>query len=82
MMRFLKTFDWYIIKKFLTTFVVTLSLFIIIIIVFDISEKLDDFLQKEAPMSEIIFKYYFNYVPFFLNLFSPVFIFISVIFFT
>ena len=82
MMRFLKTFDWYIIKKFLTTFVVTLSLFIIIIIVFDISEKLDDFLQKQAPISEIIFKYYFNYVPFFLNLFSPVFIFISVIFFT
>lgn len=78
----IKKFDWYIIRKFLSTFVVTLSLFIIIIIVFDVSEKLDDFLQKEAPVSEIIFKYYFNYVPFFLNLFSPVFIFISVIFFT
>lgn len=75
-------FDWYIIRKFLSTFVVTLSLFIVIIIVFDVSEKLDDFLQKEAPVSEIIFKYYLNYVPFFLNLFSPVFIFISVIFFT
>ncbi len=78
----IKKFDWYIIRKFLTTFVVTLSLFIIIIIVFDISEKLDDFLKKEAPVSEIFTKYYINYVPFFLNLFSPVFIFISVIFFT
>ncbi len=78
----IKKLDWYIIKKFLTTFVVTLSLFIIIIIVFDISEKLDDFLSKQAPLSDIIFKYYVNYVPFFLNLFSPVFIFISVIFFT
>ena len=81
-MSMIKKFDWYIIKKFLSTFVVTLSLFIIIIIVFDVSEKLDDFLKKEAPISEIIFKYYLNYVPFFLNLFSPVFIFISVIFFT
>lgn len=78
----IKKLDWYIIRKFLTTFVVTLSLFIVIIIVFDISEKLDDFLKKDAPIYDIIFKYYINYVPFFLNLFSPVFIFISVIFFT
>jgi lipopolysaccharide export system permease protein len=78
----IKKFDWYIMRKFITTFVVTLSLFIIIIIVFDVSEKLDDFLEKEAPVSQIFFKYYLNYVPFFLNLFSPVFIFIAVIFFT
>lgn len=78
----LKIFDRYIIRKFITTFAVTLGLFIIIIIVFDVSEKLDDFLQKQAPVSEIIFLYYLNYVPFFLNLFSPVFIFIAVIFFT
>lgn len=78
----LKIFDRYIIRKFITTFAVTLGLFIIIIIVFDVSEKLDDFLQKQAPISEIIFLYYLNYVPFFLNLFSPVFIFIAVIFFT
>ncbi|HEY1047497.1 MAG TPA: LptF/LptG family permease [Bacteroidia bacterium] len=78
----LKIFDRYIIRKFVTTFAVTLGLFIIIIIVFDVSEKLDDFLQKQAPISEIIFLYYLNYVPFFLNLFSPVFIFIAVIFFT
>lgn len=78
----IKKFDWYIIRRFITTFAVTLSLFIIIIIIFDISEKLDDFLKKQAPLKEIIFNYYLNYVPFFLNLFSPVFIFISVIFFT
>jgi lipopolysaccharide export system permease protein len=78
----LKKFDLYIIRKFLTTFVVTLSLFILIIIVFDVSEKLDDFLKKSAPLDKIIFQYYLNYIPFFLNLFSPVFIFIAVIFFT
>lgn len=78
----LKKFDWYIIKKFLTTFVVTLGLFIIIIIVFDISEKLDDFIKKNAPIEKIIFDYYLNFIPFFLNLFSPIFIFITVIFFT
>lgn len=78
----MKKFDIYIIKKFFTTFVVTLSLFIFIIIIFDVSEKLDDFLKKSAPLNKIIFDYYFNYIPFFLNLFSPIFIFISVIFFT
>ncbi len=78
----LKLFDRYIIRKFLTTFVTTLSLFVIIIIVFDISEKLEDFIGKKAPLKAIIFDYYLNYVPFFLNLFSPIFIFISVIFFT
>jgi lipopolysaccharide export system permease protein len=78
----LKKFDLYIIKKFFTTFVVTLSLFIIIIIIFDVSEKLDDFLKRNAPIDKIIFVYYLNYIPFFLNLFSPIFIFISVIFFT
>lgn len=78
----IKKYDWYIIKKFLTTFIVTLGLFIIIIIVFDVSEKLDDFLKKKAPLDKIIFQYYLNYIPFFLNLFSPIFIFITVIFFT
>ncbi|MBC7426206.1 MAG: LptF/LptG family permease [Bacteroidia bacterium] len=78
----IKKLDWYIIKKFLTTFSTTLGLFIIIIVVFDVSEKLDDFLTNHAPLSAIIFDFYLNYIPNFLNLFSPIFIFISVIFFT
>jgi lipopolysaccharide export system permease protein len=59
-----------------------LGLIIAIAIVFDISEKIDDFLEKEAPMRAIVFDYYLNFIPFFGNLFSPLFVFISVIYFT
>lgn len=78
----IKLLDAYIIKKFLSTFFFALGLIILIAIVFDISEKIDDFLEKQAPLSSIIFDYYLNFIPYFANLFSPLFIFISVIFFT
>ncbi|MGB1037520.1 MAG: LptF/LptG family permease [Bacteroidia bacterium] len=74
--------DYYIIKRFLGAFLLALGLFTIIIIVFDLSEKIDEFMENNAPFSEVIFNYYINWVPFLLNLFSPVFVFISVIFFT
>jgi len=74
--------DWYIIKRFLGAFLLALGLFTVIIIVFDLSEKIDEFMENNAPFSEVIFDYYVNWVPFLLNLFSPVFVFISVIFFT
>lgn len=78
----LKKLDKYIIKTFLTTFGVTLILFSFIIIVFDLGEKLDDFLSKKAPIKAIVFDYYVNFIPQIMNMFSPIFIFISVIFFT
>jgi len=78
----MKKLDWYIIKKFLGTFFFTLALILLIVIIFDISEKIDDFLEHEVSLSVIIFEYYFNFIPYFGNLFSPLFIFISVIFFT
>ena len=74
--------DWYIIKKFLGTFFFTLALILLIVIVFDISEKIDDFLESEVTVKSIIRDYYLNFIPYFGNLFSPLFIFISVIFFT
>jgi len=74
--------DWYIVKKFLGTFFFTLALILLIVIVFDISEKIDDFLESEATIKSIIMDYYLNFIPYFGNLFSPLFIFISVIFFT
>jgi len=74
--------DWYIIKKFFGTFLFTLVLILLIVIVFDISEKIDDFLEYEISVKSIIVDYYLNFVPYFGNLFSPLFIFISVIFFT
>ena len=78
----LKILDWYIIKKFLGTYFFAIALIIAIAIIFDISEKIDDFLEKGAPLKYIIFRYYLNFIPWFANLFSSLFIFIAVIFFT
>ena len=78
----LKELDKYIAKKFITTFVVTIFLFTIIIIVFDIAEKLDDFLEAKASVKSIIFIYYVAFIPQLINTFSPIFIFISVLYFT
>ncbi len=77
-----KKFDLYIIRKFLGTFFYALSLIILISIVFDLSEKIDEFIQNEAPLKAIIFDYYLNFIPYFANLYSGLFLFISVIFFT
>lgn len=78
----IKIIDWYIIKKYLGTFAFTLAIFTVIIVIFDVSEKLDDFLQHGAPLSEIIFSYYAGFIPFYLNFLSPLINFIAVIFFT
>lgn len=78
----MKTIDRYIIRKFLGTFFFTLIVLIFIVIIFDISEKIDDFLSHDTPLSEIIFDYYLNFIPYFVNLFSYLLTFIAVIFFT
>lgn len=59
-----------------------MALIILIVVVFDISEKIEDFIQKEAPLKAIIVDFYFNFIPYFVNLFSPLFTFIAVILFT
>jgi len=74
--------DWYIIRKFLGTFFFSLVLILSIAIVFDITEKMDDFFESQIPLREIIFDYYLNFIPYYMNMFSSLFIFISVIFFT
>lgn len=78
----MRKLDWYIIKKFLGSFFASIGLIIIIVVVFDISEKLDSFLEKNAPFKAIVFDYYVNFIPYFVNMFSSLFIFIAVIFFT
>ena len=77
-----KILDWYIFKKFMLTFVIALVLIIGIVIVFDISEKIDKFVANQAPLKAIIVDYYMNFIPFFVNMYSAMFVFISVIFFT
>ena len=74
--------DRYILGKYIKNFFLWLALIIVIVITFDVSEKLDDFLKNDAPVGEIVFKYYFNFIPNFFNLYGPLFVFISTLFFT
>lgn len=81
-MRIFTRLDGYILLKYLKTFLLAMALIIVIVITFDVSEKLDDFLGNHAPLSAVVFDYYLNFIPEFVNMYSPLFIFISVIFFT
>ena len=74
--------DRYIIKKFLGTFVFSIALIISISVVFDINERIDKFITNNATLEAIVFDYYLNFIPYYANLFSPLFVFIAVIFFT
>jgi lipopolysaccharide export system permease protein len=78
----IKLIDIYIIRKFLGTFFFCLALILTIAVVFDFAEKIDNFMEKQAPVRAIIFDYYMNFIPYFAMLFAPLFVFISVIFFT
>lgn len=80
--RYIKRLDWYIIKKFIGTYIYSIALIISISIVFDVNENLAKFTQYHAPLRAIVVDYYLNFIPYFANLFSPLFVFISVIFFT
>ena len=74
--------DMYIIKKFIGTYIYAIALIISISIVFDYNEHMSKFATNHAPWKAIIFDYYANFIPYFSNLFSPLFVFIAVIFFT
>ena len=78
----MKTIDLYILRKFLGTFFFAIALIISISIVFDLVEKMDDFMDSKAPLTAIVLDYYLNFIPYFTNLFTPLFVFIAVIFFT
>ncbi|GAB6012162.1 LptF/LptG family permease [Viscerimonas tarda] len=78
----LSILDRYIIRKFLGTYIFSIVLIISVSVVFDINEQLDKFIKKDVPLSAIIFDYYKNFIPYYANLFSALFVFIAVIFFT
>lgn len=78
----MKKLDWYILKNFLFTFVFSILLFAVIAVVIDVSEKTDDFVKSGLPASRIITDYYYGFVPHIIALLFPLFVFISVIFFT
>ncbi len=78
----LKVLDKYIIKKFLGTFFFTIVLFVAVVVVVDLSEKIDEFLEHEAPLRAIVFDYYFNFIPYIGFFLSPIIVFVAVLFFT
>ena len=77
-----KILDRYILGKFLATYFFAIAMIIVVVVLFDYVEKIDDFTELHAPLNEVIFDYYLNFIPFFINQFSGLFTFIAVIFFT
>lgn len=78
----MKKLDWYILRKFLTTFFFSIFLFAVIAVVVDVSEKTDDFVRSGLSFQEIVTKYYYGFIPHIIALLLPLFVFIAVIFFT
>ena len=78
----MKKIDWYILKKFLGTFVFIMLLLILITVVIDVSEKMDNFLDSNAPLRDIVFQHYAGFIPFISTLLAPFFVLVAVIFFT
>lgn len=74
--------DWYILRKFIGTFIYSIMILLVISVVIDITEKLDDFMGSNLSVGAIIVDYYFGFIPHIAALLFPLFIFISVIFFT
>jgi lipopolysaccharide export system permease protein len=78
----LKILDVYVIRKFLGSFFLAIALILSIVVIFDLSEKIDDFIESGAKLREILLDYYLNFIPYFAVLFSSLFAFIAVIYFT
>ena len=78
----MKILDYYILKKFLKTYVFAVFLIVLIVMVIDYTEKIDDFIRKQAPMHAIIFDYYLNFIPYWANYISPLMVFIATVFLT
>ena len=68
-----KILDRYILGKFLATYFFAIAMIIIVVVLFDYVEKIDDFTELHAPLRDVIFDYYLNFIPFFINQFSGLF---------
>src|SRR5215472_7090716 len=78
----MKRLDWYILKKFLSTFVFTMLVITVIAVVIDTSEKADDFVKSGLTTWEIITHYFLGFVPFIMSMIFPLMVFIAVIYFS
>ncbi len=78
----MKKIDWYILRKFIGTFIYSLLILLVISVVIDITEKIDDFMNHNLSFGFVFMNYYIGFIPHIAALLFPLFIFISVIFFT
>lgn len=78
----MKLLDKYILKKFLTTFVFVVLILVSVICMIDFTEKNDDFIKHDVAISEILFDYYLNLIPYYANMLSPITVFIATVFVT
>ena len=78
----MRKIDAYIFKKYLGTFFFAISMLILVVIIFDLSENIDSFLKHNAPWQRVVVDYYLMSVPYYINLFIHLFAFIAVVFFT
>ena len=78
----MRKIDAYIFKKYIGTFFFAISMLILVVIIFDLSENIDSFLKHKAPLGKVIVDYYIMSIPYYINLFIHLFAFIAVVFFT
>ena len=78
----MKKIDAYIFKKYLGTFFFAISMLLLVVIIFDVSENIDSFLKHNAPWQRVVIDYYIMSIPYYINLFIHLFAFIAVVFFT
>jgi lipopolysaccharide export system permease protein len=78
----MKILDWYILKKFLTTFVFTMLVITVIAVVIDTEEKADDFVRSGLGTWQVIMHYYIGFIPFIMSMIFPLMVFLAVIYFT
>ncbi len=78
----MKKIDLYIFKKFIGTFFFAITMLVLIVIIFDLSENIDSFLKHNAPWQRVLVDYYLLSIPYYINLFIHLFAFIAVVFFT
>lgn len=78
----MKKLDWYILRKFLGTFVFIMALLLGVTVVIDLSEKIDAFVDNKVTFSIALYDYFVFFIPYITSLIGPFFVLVAVIFFT
>ena len=78
----MKLLDWYILKRFLQTYIFVVLVIVLVVVVIDYTEKVDNFHHHNAPTDKILGEYYLNFIPYWANYISPLMVFIATVFLT